>query len=206
MLIDDEEPDEDRIIKKRKGFSYYPLYTYKRKLDKTFYYKYFKPCCHDYRRLRMEEDCTCSETEPHNTNCEWYDPDTIFILDAINDISASEEAALQQIYDLYMASLNSSHPQKEKCGCGTAAEIAYMGHLTSCEEFQYIHERESYEVLLARLKKKKRVSFPGCPFNKKKRPRLHSNQGTRPLLKMIKMKKMNRGGKIQDVWKNLRCS
>ena len=174
MLIDDEEPDEDRIIKKRKGFSYYPLYTYKRKLDKTFYYKYFKPCCHDYRRLRMEEDCTCSETEPHNTNCEWYDPDTIFILDAINDISASEEAALQQIYDLYMASLNSSHPQKEKCGCGTKAEIAYMGHLTSCEEFQYIHERESYEVLLARLKKKKRTSFPGCPFNKKKRPKLQS--------------------------------
>ena len=174
MLIDDEEPDEDRIIKKRQGFSYYPLYTYKRNLDKTFYYKYFKPCSHDYRRLRMEEDCTCSETEPHNTNCEWYDPDTIFILDAMNDISASEEAALQQIYDLYMSSLNSSHPIKEECGCGTAAEIAYMGHLTRCDEFQYIHERESYEVLLARLKKKKRVSFPGCPFNKRKRPRLQS--------------------------------
>ena len=174
MLIDDEEPDEDRIIKKRKGFSYYPLYTYKRKLDKNFYFKYFKPYSHDYRRLRMEEDCNCSETEPHNTNCEWYDPDTIFILDVINDISASEEAALQQIYDLYMGSLNSSHPIKEKCGCGTAAEIAYMGHLTSCEEFQYIHERESYEVLLAKLKKKKRVSFPGCPFEKRKRPRLQS--------------------------------
>ena len=174
MLIDDEEPDEDRIIKKRKGFSYYPLYTYKRKLDKAFYFKYFKPYSHDYRRLRMEEDCTCSETEPHNTNCEWYDPDTIFILDAMNDISASEEAALQQIYDLYMSSLNSSHPIKEKCGCGTAAEIAYMGHLTSCEEFQYIHERESYEILLAKLKKKKRVSFPGCPFEKRKRPRLQS--------------------------------
>ena len=130
----------------------------------------------------------CSETEPHNTNCEWYDPDTIFILDAINDISASEEAALQQIYDLYMASLNSSHPQKEKCGCGTTAEIAYMGHLTSCEEFQYIHERESYEVLLARLKKKKRTSFPGCPFNRGKGE--NSNQGTRPLPKK-KMKKMS---------------
>ena len=100
--------------------------------------------------------------------------DTIFILDAIDDISASEEAALQQIYDLYMSSLNSSHPIKEECGCGTAAEIAYMGHLTRCDEFQYIHERESYEVLLARLKKKKRVSFPGCPFNKRKRPRLQS--------------------------------
>ena len=174
MLIDDEEPDEDRIIKKRKGFSYYPLYTYKRKLDKAFYFKYFKPYSHDYRRLRMEEECTCSETEPHNTNCEWYDPDTIFILDVMNDVSASEESALEQIYDLYMGSLNSSHPIKEKCGCGTAAEIAYMGHLTSCEDFQYIHERESYEVLLAKLKKKKRVSFPGCPFGKRKRPRLQS--------------------------------
>ena len=174
MLIDDEEPDEDRIIKKRKGFSYYPLYTYKRKLDKAFYFKYFKPYSLDYRRLRMEEECTCSETEPHNTNCEWYDPDTIFILDVMNDVSASEEAALEQIYDLYMGSLNSSHPIKEKCGCGTAAEIAYMGHLTSCEDFQYIHERESYEVLLAKLKKKKRVSFPGCPFGKRKRPRLQS--------------------------------
>ena len=50
-----------------------------------------------------------------------------------------------------------------------------MGHHTGCNEFQYIHERESYEVLLAMLKKKKKkVSFPGCPFNKKKRPRLHS--------------------------------
>ena len=174
MLIDDEEPDEDRIIKKKKGFSYYPLYTYKRNLDKTFYYKYFKPYSHDYRRLRMEEDCRCPETEPHNTNCEWYDPDTIFILDAMNDISASEEAAQQKIYDLYMSSLNSSHPLKEECGCGTAAEIAYMGHHTGCDEFQYIHERESYEVLLAMLKKKKRVSFPGCPFNKRKRPRLQS--------------------------------
>ena len=174
MIIDDEEPDEDRIIKKRKGFSYYPLFTYKRNLDKTLYYKYFKPYSHDYRRLRMEEDCRCPETEPHNTNCEWYDPDTIFILDAMNDISASEEAAQQKIYDLYMSSLNSSHPLKEECGCGTAAEIAYMGHHTGCNEFQYIHERESYEVLLAMLKKKKRVSFPGCPFNKRKRPRLQS--------------------------------
>ena len=68
MLIDDEEPDEDRIIKKKKGFSYYPLYTYKRNLDKTFYYKYFKPYSNDYRRLRMEEDCSCPETDPHNVS------------------------------------------------------------------------------------------------------------------------------------------
>ena len=70
--------------------------------------------------------------------------------------------------------MSSSHQQREYCGCGTAAEIAYMGHHTGCNEFQYIHERESYKVLLAMLKKKKKVSFLGCPFNKNKRPRLHS--------------------------------
>ena len=98
----------------------------------------------------------------------------IYILEAPDDISASEEAAQQKIYDLYMKSMNSSHHQTEYCGCGSAAEIAYMGHHTGCSEFQYVHERESFEVLLAMLKKKKKVSFPGCPFNKNKRPRLHS--------------------------------
>ena len=80
----------------------------------------------------------------------------------------------KKIYDLYMRSMNSSHHQNEYCGCGSAAEITYMGHHTGCSEFQYVHGRESYEVLLAMLKKKKKVSFPGCPFNKNKRPRLHS--------------------------------
>ena len=122
----------------------------------------------------MEEDCQCPQTEPHDTKCEWYDPNIIYILEAPDDISASEEAAQQKIYDLYMSSMNSSHQQTEYCGCGSAAEIAYMGHHTGCNEFQYVHERESYEVLLAMLKKKKKVSFPGCPFNKNKRPRLHS--------------------------------
>ena len=79
-----------------------------------------------------------------------------------------------------MRSMNSSHHQKEHCGCGSAAEIAYMGHHTGCNEFQYVHERESYEVLLAMLKKKKKVSFPGCPFNKNKRPMLHSPQYEAP--------------------------
>ena len=76
-----------------------------------------------------------------------------------------------------MKSMSTSHHQREYCGCGSAAEIAYMGHHTGCSEFQYVHERESYEVLLALLKKKKKkkkVSFPGCAFNKNKRPRLHS--------------------------------
>ena len=71
MSIDDEGQAEEReILKKRKGFSYYPLLTYKRYLDKTFYYKYFRPYSHDYRRLRMEEDSQCPQTEPHDTKCE----------------------------------------------------------------------------------------------------------------------------------------
>ena len=45
-----------------------------------------------------------------------------------------------------MKSMNSSHHQTEYCGCGSAAEIAYMGHHTGCSEFQYVHERESFEV------------------------------------------------------------
>ena len=48
----------------------------------------------------MEEDCQCPQTEPHDTKCEWYDPNIIYILEAPDDISASEEAAQQKIYDL----------------------------------------------------------------------------------------------------------
>ena len=47
-----------------------------------------------------------------------------------------------------------------------------MGHTTGCIKFKYIHERESYEVLFAILKKRKKVSFAGGPANKIKRPRL----------------------------------
>ena len=49
-----------------------------------------------------------------------------------------------------------------------------MGHTTGCFKFKYIHERESYEVLLAILKKRKKVSIAGCPGSKTKRPRLQS--------------------------------
>ena len=33
-----------------------------------------------------------------------------------------------KIYDLHMKSMGSSVCQTEPCGCGSAAEIAYMGH------------------------------------------------------------------------------
>ena len=57
----------------------------------------------------------------------------------------SELTAQQKIYNIYQ---NTIHNTPEHCGCGTAAEIAYMGHNTGYFEFQYIQERESYEVLL----------------------------------------------------------
>ena len=172
MVLDDETNKEgDVVSKKRKGFSYYPLLTYKRNVDNIFYYKYFRPYSHDYRGLRMEEDCQCPKGEIYNSKCTWYHPDTIYILDTQDVISASDEAAQQKVYHLY---LNTVHNPSEYCGHGTAAGIAYMGHNTGCNEFQYIHERESYEVLLAILKKRKKVSFTGCPFSKNKRPRLQS--------------------------------
>ena len=68
---------------------------------------------------------------------------------------------------------NTQHGQQELCGCGTAAEIAYLVHKSTCEEFQWIHERSSYEMLLAILKKRKKVTlFDNIKQNK--RPRLQS--------------------------------
>ena len=32
---------------------------------------------------------------------------------------------------------NTQNGQQEPCGCGIAAEIAYMGHKSTCEEFQW---------------------------------------------------------------------
>ena len=49
-----------------------------------------------------------------------------------------------------------------------------MSYSTGCFDFQYIHERESYEVLLAILEKRKKVAYTGCSNNQSKRPRLHS--------------------------------
>ena len=47
----------------------------------------------------------------------------------------------------------------DECGCGTQASVYYMGHSTSCDDFKHVHERESHEVLLAILNKKKKLSF-----------------------------------------------
>ena len=64
--------------------------------------------------------------------------------------------------------------QQELCGCGTAAEIAYLGHKSTCEKFQWIHERSSYEMLLAILEKRKKVTLFENIQQQNKRPRLQS--------------------------------
>ena len=73
---------------------------------------------------------------------------------------------------------NTQNGQQESCGCGTAAEIAYLGHKSTCEEFQWIHERSSYEMLLAILKKRKKVTLFENFQQQHKRPRLQSPSDT----------------------------
>ena len=101
-------------------------------------------------------ECKCPRGRLHSQQYPWYHPDVINIPDIRNDLSTSEQAAQGKIYAMYENTLNG--PQ-ELCGCGTAAEIAYLGHKSTCDEFQWIHERSSYEMLLAILKKRKRVSL-----------------------------------------------
>ena len=72
---------------------------------------------------------------------------------------------------------NSQNVQQESCGCGTAAEIAYMSHKSTCVEFQWIYERSSYEMLLAVLKKRKKVTLFENIQQQHKRPRLQSPSG-----------------------------
>ena len=103
--------------------------------------------------------------------CPWYNLDIIYILAFKEDLAPSELDAQQKNYNIYQ---NTVHNPPEHCGCGTAAEIAYMGHNTGCVEFQYIHKGESYEVLLTILKKRKKVIFSGCTNIQSKRPRLDS--------------------------------
>ena len=81
---------------------------------------------------------------------------------------------------------NTQNGQQESCGCGTAAEIAYLVHKSTCEEFQWIHERSSYEMLLAILKKRKKVTFFENIQQQNKRPRLHSTSDSSTQEEIIK--------------------
>ena len=69
---------------------------------------------------------------------------------------------------------NTTNNPPENCDCGTTAAVACMGHNTGCVEFLHTYERESYEVLLAILKKRKKVTFTDDPGRETKRPRLDS--------------------------------
>ena len=133
-----------------------PLMYYNKHLDRYYYFRYFKPYKFDHRLLTMGHDCGCQPRRLHKTSYSWYDSDNIYIVETHNDLSISEKAAQQKIYKIYMETMNNL---PDECGCGTQASIAYMGHSTSCDDFKHIHERESHEVLLAILNKKKKLSF-----------------------------------------------
>ena len=125
---------------------------------------------------------TCPRARIHDKKCVWYNPNYINIPDTRNDLSTSEQAAQGKIYDMYQ---NTQNGQQELCGCGTAVEIAYLGHKSTCEEFQWIHERSSYEMLLAILKKRKKVTlFDNIKQNK--RPRLQSTSDSSNKKEIIK--------------------
>ena len=119
-------------------------------------------------------ECTCPRARICDKKCVWYNPNYNNIPDTRNDLSISEQAAERKIYDLYQ---NTQNGQQESCGCGTAAEIAYLGHKSTCEEFQWIHERSFYEMLLANLQKRKKVTLFEKFQQQHKRPRLQSISG-----------------------------
>ena len=146
---------------------------------KTYCYKFFRPYKNDWRLLLTGDngesiECTCPKARIHDKKCVWYNPNYINIPDTRNDLSISEKAAQGIIYELYQ---NTQNGQQESCGCGTAAEIAYLGHKSICEQFQWIHERSSYEILLASLQKRKKVTLFDNIQQQHKRPRLHSPSG-----------------------------
>ena len=143
---------------------------------KTYSFRYFKAYKFDWKLLMNRPngepmECKCPRGRLHSQQCPWCHPDVINVPDIGNNLSTSEQAAQGKIYDMYHQ--NTQNGQQELCGCGTAAEIAYLGHKSTCEEFQWIHERSSYEMLLAILKKRKKVTLTEN-FQQHKRPRLQS--------------------------------
>ena len=153
---DDTDVQMDTKRRRTNYICFKPLMYYNRHLDRYYYFRYFKPYKFDHRLLAMGHDCGCQPRRLHRTSCSWYDSDNIYIIDSQADLSISEKVAQQKIYKIYMETLNNL---PDECGCGTQASISYMGHSTSCDDFKHVHERESHEVLLAILNKKKKLSF-----------------------------------------------
>ena len=153
---DNDEQMETSRSRRTNYICFKPLMYYNRHLDRYYYFRYFKPYKYDHRLLAMGHDCGCQPRRLHKTSCSWYDDNNIYLIDSQADLSISEKVAQQKIYKIYMETLNNL---PDECGCGTPASIAYMGHSTSCDDFKHVHERESHEVLLAILNKKKKLSF-----------------------------------------------
>ena len=169
----------EQSIDSNKLCKFDPNVTMDNAKGKTYCYKYFRPYKYDWRLLLTNDsgesiECTCPKARIHDKKCIWYNPNYINIPDTRNDLSISEQAAQRKIYDIYQ---NTQNGQQEPCGCGTAAEIAYMGHKSTCEEFQWIHERSSYQMLLASLQKRKKVTLFENIQQQHKRPRLQSPSG-----------------------------
>ena len=147
---------------------------------KTYSFRYLKAYKFDWRvvmNYQNEEPilCTCPRGRLSNEQCPWYHPEVINVQDIENTLSTREQAAEGKIYDMYHQ--YSQNMQQESCGCGTAAEIAYMGHKSTCVEFQWIYERSSYEMLLAVLRKRKKVTLVENFQQQHKRLKLQSPSG-----------------------------
>ena len=154
---DDTDEHVNTIGRRRTNYiCFKPLMYYNRHLDRYYYFRYFKSYKYDHRLLEMGHDCGCLPRRLHKTSCSCYDDNSICLIDTQADLSISEKTAQHKIYKIYMETLNNL---PDECGCGTLASIFYMGHSTSCDDFKHVHERESHEVLLAILNKKKKLSF-----------------------------------------------
>ena len=177
-----EEPTKDMLdeseqsVDSNKPSKFDPIVTVDHGKGKTYSYKYFRPYKYDWGLLLTNDNgkpikCTCPKARIHDKKCVWYNPNYINIPDTRNDLSISEQAAQGKIYEMYQ---NTQNGQQESCGCGIATEIAYLGHKSTCKKFQWIHERSSYEMLLAILKKRKKVTLFENIQQQNKRPRLQS--------------------------------
>ena len=99
---------------------------------KPYSFRYFKAYKFDWRLLMDHPngepmESKCPRGRLHSQQCPWYHPGVINVPDIENTLSTSEQAAQGKIYDMYHQ--NTQNGQQESCGCGTAAEIAYLGQL-----------------------------------------------------------------------------
>ena len=151
MLDESKQPvDNNKLCK------FEPNSTVNNTKGKTYCYKYFRLYKYDWRLLLTNEmgnllSAHAQELESMTRNVSGITPTTSIyqILEMI--FLKVNKQHKEKIYDMYQ---NTQNGQQESCGCGTAAETAYLGHKSTCGEFQWIHERSSYEILLANLQKK----------------------------------------------------